>query len=99
MSACPRNLKRDGVLQIPLGPPLPKGDVRGISSAKLFATEAASRNVNESLQIHGGAGLEKGARIERLYREVRALTITRAPRRYSARQSPASRRCGSRSQP
>ena len=30
---------------------------------------------NESLQIHGGAGLQKGARIERLYREVRALTI------------------------
>ena len=45
------------------------------SIAKLFATEAASRIVNESLQIHGGAGLEKGNRIERLYRDVRALTI------------------------
>ncbi len=31
--------------------------------------------VNESLQIHGGAGLERGNRIEQLYREVRALTI------------------------
>ena len=45
------------------------------SFAKLFATEAAFRIVNESLQIHGGAGLEKGNRIERLYRDVRALTI------------------------
>jgi len=45
------------------------------SFAKLFATEAASRIVNESLQNHGGAGLEKGSRIERLYRDVRALTI------------------------
>ena len=45
------------------------------SIAKLFATEAASRIVNESLQIHGGAGLEKGNRIERLYRDIRVLTI------------------------
>jgi acyl-CoA dehydrogenase len=49
--------------------------IKEASFAKLFATEAASRIVNESLQIHGGAGLEKGSRIERLYREVRALTI------------------------
>ena len=49
--------------------------IKEASFAKLFATEAASRIVNESLQIHGGAGLQKGARIERLYREVRALTI------------------------
>ena len=49
--------------------------IKEASFAKLFATEAASRIINESLQIHGGAGLEKGARIERLYREVRALTI------------------------
>ena len=49
--------------------------IKEASFAKLFATEAASRIVNESLQIHGGAGLEKGNRVERLYREVRALTI------------------------
>jgi len=49
--------------------------IKEASFAKLFATEAASRIINESLQIHGGAGLEKGARIERLYRDVRALTI------------------------
>ena len=49
--------------------------IKEASFAKLFATEAASRIVNEAVQIHGGAGLEKGNRIERLYREVRALTI------------------------
>ena len=49
--------------------------IKEASFAKLFATEAASRIVNESVQIHGGAGLEKGNRVERLYREVRALTI------------------------
>ena len=49
--------------------------IKEASFAKLFATEAASRIVNESLQIHGGAGLERGNRVERLYREVRALTI------------------------
>ena len=49
--------------------------IKESSFAKLFATEAASQIVNESLQIHGGAGLEKGRRIERLYREIRACTI------------------------
>lgn len=49
--------------------------IKEASIAKLFATEAAARIVNEAVQIHGGAGLEKGSRVERLYREVRALTI------------------------
>ena len=49
--------------------------IKEASFAKLFATESASRIVNEAVQIHGGAGLEKGNRVERLYREVRALTI------------------------
>ena len=49
--------------------------IKEASFAKLFATEVASRIVNEAVQIHGGAGLEKGNRVERLYREVRALTI------------------------
>ena len=49
--------------------------IKEASFAKLFATEAASRIVNESLQIHGGVGLQKGSRVERLYREIRALTI------------------------
>jgi len=49
--------------------------IKEASFAKLFGTEAASRIINEAVQIHGGAGLEKGNRVERLYREVRALTI------------------------
>ena len=49
--------------------------IKEASFAKLFATEAASRIIDEAVQIQGGAGLEKGNRVERLYREVRALTI------------------------
>jgi acyl-CoA dehydrogenase len=48
---------------------------RAASEAKLFATEAASRIVDEAVQIHGGAGLVHGSTVERLYRDVRALRI------------------------
>ncbi len=48
---------------------------REASEAKLFATEAAWRIVDSALQIHGGAGLVRGSRVERLYRDVRALRI------------------------
>ena len=43
--------------------------------AKLFATEAAQRIVDQALQIHGGLGLVAGSVTERLYRDVRALRI------------------------
>ena len=43
--------------------------------AKLFATEAAKRVIDRSLQVHGGSGVCKGAAVERLYREIRALRI------------------------
>jgi|CXWL01.1.fsa_nt_gi acyl-CoA dehydrogenase len=43
--------------------------------AKLFATEAAQRIVDKALQIHGGNGVVRGAVVERLYRDVRALRI------------------------
>lgn len=43
--------------------------------AKLFATEAAQRIVDRCLQVHGGNGVVKGAAVERLYRDVRALRI------------------------
>ena len=49
--------------------------IKEASFAKLFGTEAATRIIHEAVQIHGGAGLERGNRVERLYREVRALTI------------------------
>ena len=43
--------------------------------AKLFATEAAQRIIDASVQIHGGTGVVVGSVVERLYREVRALRI------------------------
>ncbi|HEX9919666.1 MAG TPA: acyl-CoA dehydrogenase family protein, partial [Pyrinomonadaceae bacterium] len=48
---------------------------RASSTAKLYATEAAQRIIDQALQIHGGAGLVHGHLIERLYRDVRALRI------------------------
>jgi acyl-CoA dehydrogenase len=48
---------------------------REASEAKLFATEAAHRIVDQAVQIHGGAGLVRGTVVERLYRDVRALRI------------------------
>ncbi len=43
--------------------------------AKLYATESAGRIVDAAVQIHGGAGLVRGATVEHLYRDVRALRI------------------------
>jgi acyl-CoA dehydrogenase len=52
------------------------GDARlEASMAKLFATEAAQKIIDEALQIHGGMGVVVGTPVERLYREVRALRI------------------------
>jgi acyl-CoA dehydrogenase len=48
---------------------------RAASEAKLFATEAAGRIIDSTVQIHGGAGLVSGTVVERLYRDVRALRI------------------------
>ena len=48
---------------------------RQASEAKLFATEAAGRIIDQAVQIHGGAGLVQGSVVERLYRDVRALRI------------------------
>jgi len=48
---------------------------REASEAKLFATEAAGRIIDQAVQIHGGAGLVRGTVVERLYRDVRALRI------------------------
>jgi acyl-CoA dehydrogenase len=43
--------------------------------AKLFATEAAQRIIDASVQIHGGVGVVRGSVVEHLYRDVRALRI------------------------
>src|SRR5882672_10066596 len=43
--------------------------------AKMFATEAAQRVIDDAVQICGGLGVMRGHPVERLYREVRALRI------------------------
>ncbi len=52
-----------------------KGLKQKSSMAKLFATEAAQRIVDQALQIHGGMGVVVGSPVEQLYRDVRALRI------------------------
>jgi len=52
-----------------------KGLKQKSSMAKLFATEAAQRIVDQALQIHGGMGVVAGTAVEELYRAVRALRI------------------------
>jgi len=43
--------------------------------AKMFATEAAQRVIDRAVQIFGGLGVVRGATVERLYRDIRALRI------------------------
>ncbi len=45
------------------------------AEAKVFASEAANRACQESLQIHGGNGFHDDYEISRLYRDVRVTTI------------------------
>ena len=45
------------------------------SMAKLFATEAAQRVVDQALQIHGGWGMVRETRVQLLYRAVRAPRV------------------------
>jgi alkylation response protein AidB-like acyl-CoA dehydrogenase len=55
--------------------PSDPGVTMASAMAKLFATEAAQFVVDAAVQIHGAAGLERGHRLELLYREVRAPRI------------------------
>ena len=48
---------------------------REAAMAKLYATEAAQRVIDDAVQIHGALGVVAGHPVERLYREVRALRI------------------------
>src|SRR4051795_1462105 len=48
---------------------------REAAMAKMFATEAAQRVIDRAVQLHGGAGVQKGVKVEELYREIRALRI------------------------
>lgn len=45
------------------------------SQAKFFASEAAVRATNDAVQIHGGYGFTKEYPVEKLYRDVKLLTI------------------------
>ena len=48
---------------------------REAAMAKMFATEAAQRVIDDAVQLCGGLGVTRGHPVERLYREVRALHI------------------------
>jgi acyl-CoA dehydrogenase len=48
---------------------------RSAAMAKLHATEAAQRVIDAAVQMHGGAGVTKGVKVEELYRDIRALRI------------------------
>jgi acyl-CoA dehydrogenase len=52
----------------------PKASIHS-SIAKLYATEAAFRCIDQAVQIHGGMGVVKGSAVERLYREIRPLRV------------------------
>jgi acyl-CoA dehydrogenase len=48
---------------------------REAAMAKMFATEMAQRVIDRAVQLHGGDGVRAGAKVEQLYREIRALRI------------------------
>lgn len=48
---------------------------REAAMAKLFATEQAQLVIDKAVQLFGGKGVTKGAKVEELYREIRALRI------------------------
>ena len=48
---------------------------RAAAMAKLSATEEAQKVIDAAVQLHGGLGVTKGAKVEELYREIRALRI------------------------
>jgi acyl-CoA dehydrogenase len=48
---------------------------RSAAMAKLHATEAAQQVIDAAVQMHGGAGVTRGVKVEELYRDIRALRI------------------------
>jgi acyl-CoA dehydrogenase len=51
------------------------GNRRAAAMAKLHATEAAQQVIDAAVQMHGGAGVTRGIKVEELYRDIRALRI------------------------
>jgi acyl-CoA dehydrogenase len=43
--------------------------------AKMAATEAAQRVIDQAVQMFGGRGVTRGEVVEHLYRDIRALRI------------------------
>jgi len=48
---------------------------RAAAMAKLHASESAQQVIDAAVQMHGGAGVTKGVKVEELYRDIRALRI------------------------
>jgi acyl-CoA dehydrogenase len=48
---------------------------REVAMAKMTATETAQQVIDRAVQLLGARGVESGATVERLYREIRALRI------------------------
>jgi acyl-CoA dehydrogenase len=48
---------------------------RAAAMAKLYATESAQQVIDAAVQLHGGAGVTRGVKVEELYRDIRALRI------------------------
>ena len=48
---------------------------RSAAMAKLHASESAQQVIDAAVQMHGGAGVTKGVKVEELYRDIRALRI------------------------
>jgi len=48
---------------------------RAAAMAKLHATDEAQKVIDAAVQMHGGLGVTVGAKVEELYREIRALRI------------------------
>jgi acyl-CoA dehydrogenase len=48
---------------------------RAAAMAKLNATESAQAVIDAAVQLHGGAGVTRGVKVEELYRDIRSLRI------------------------
>ena len=48
---------------------------RAAAMAKLHATDSGQKVIDAAVQMHGGAGVTRGQKVEELYRDIRALRI------------------------
>lgn len=67
-----RGLLREGVTSFAGGG---GGDAHLISAAKMFATDAAMRNMIEAVQLHGGYGVHLHYPVQRLMRDAKITQI------------------------